>query len=110
MTSALQTLRSLWLVGCGNMAGAMLRGWLDAGVPAERFTAVRPSGAEPAPGVRTLTALPDESSAVQVTVVVPIEKRDPDRGRQLVRGFASMSSWAPTEYVIQTLAPASFCW
>lgn len=46
------------LVGCGNMAGAMLRGWLDAGVPAERFTIVRPSGAQPAPGVRTLTGLP----------------------------------------------------
>ena len=52
---------TIWLVGCGNMAGAMLRGWLDAGVPAARFTAIRPSGVEPAPGVRTLTALPDEA-------------------------------------------------
>lgn len=48
----------IWLVGCGNMAGAMLRRWLDAGLPAETATVVRPSGVAPAPGVRTLTALP----------------------------------------------------
>jgi len=36
----------------------MLHGWLDAGVPVERFTVVRPSGFAPAPGVRTLTELP----------------------------------------------------
>ena len=48
----------IWLIGCGNMAGAMLQGWLDAGVPAERFVVVRPSGVAPAPKVRTLNALP----------------------------------------------------
>lgn len=48
----------IWLIGCGNMAGAMLQGWLAAGVPANRFTVVRPSGVVPAPGIRTLAALP----------------------------------------------------
>ena len=41
----------------------MLRGWLDAGVLAERFTVVRSSGVQPAPGVRTSTSLPDGESA-----------------------------------------------
>jgi len=36
--------RRVWLIGCGNMAGAMLKGWLAGGIAAERFTVVRPSG------------------------------------------------------------------
>jgi pyrroline-5-carboxylate reductase len=49
---------TMWLVGCGNMAGAMLRRWLETGLPAGNVTVVRPSGQSPAPGVRTLTAMP----------------------------------------------------
>lgn len=48
----------IWMIGCGNMAGAMLHGWLDAGVPADRFLVVRPSGKPSAPGICTLTDLP----------------------------------------------------
>lgn len=50
----------LWLIGCGNMAGAMLRGWLVAGMDPEQVTVVRPSGAVVAPGVRVVTAIPAE--------------------------------------------------
>jgi pyrroline-5-carboxylate reductase len=50
----------LWLVGCGNMAGAMLAGWLAAGVDPARMTVVRPSGREAAPGVRVLTHFPED--------------------------------------------------
>ena len=50
----------IWLVGCGNMAGAMLSRWLDCELDPARVTVVRPSGAPVAPGVRVLTALPDE--------------------------------------------------
>lgn len=53
----------IWLVGCGNMAGAMLDGWLRAGVPAERFTVIRPSGKMPAPGVLVLKTLPRDGAA-----------------------------------------------
>jgi pyrroline-5-carboxylate reductase len=49
---------SLWLIGCGNMAGAMLEGWLAAGVDPARFTVIRPSGRAVAPCVRVLTAPP----------------------------------------------------
>ena len=32
----------LWLVGCGNMAGAMLRGWLAAGLDPAQVTVIDP--------------------------------------------------------------------
>ena len=50
---------ALWLVGCGNMAGAMLAGWLAQGVGPAYFTVIRPSGAPAAEGVRVLTAPPE---------------------------------------------------
>lgn len=46
------------LVGCGNMAGAMLRGWLAAGLDPARVTAVSPSGRGVPAGVAHLTGLP----------------------------------------------------
>lgn len=45
------------LVGCGNMAGAMLARWLETGLPAGRVTVVRPSGRPVAPGVAVRTGL-----------------------------------------------------
>ncbi|HEX8645000.1 MAG TPA: pyrroline-5-carboxylate reductase [Allosphingosinicella sp.] len=50
----------LWLVGCGNMAGAMLAGWLAAGLDPAQVTVVRPSGRAAAPGVRVLTRFPED--------------------------------------------------
>ena len=32
---------SLWLVGCGNMGGAMLRRWIDAGLEPVRVVVFR---------------------------------------------------------------------
>lgn len=62
----------LFLIGCGNMAGAMLEGWLAAGADPRLITVVRPSGRAPAPGIRTLTALPeDEVPAVVLLGVKP---------------------------------------
>lgn len=51
--------RSLLLVGCGNMGGAMLAGWLAGGVPASCFTVVDPVLAEAPAGVELLRAMPD---------------------------------------------------
>jgi pyrroline-5-carboxylate reductase len=48
----------LTLIGCGNMAGAMLRRWLDRGLDPARVLVVRPSGAPVAQGVRVLTEMP----------------------------------------------------
>jgi len=51
---------SILLVGCGNMAGAMLDGWLKGGIPADRFTVADPSLREPRAGVTVLPAIPAE--------------------------------------------------
>ena len=56
----------LWLVGCGNMAGAMLAGWIEAGIDPSHVTAIRPSGRPAAPGVRGLTGLPEDEVPAMV--------------------------------------------
>jgi pyrroline-5-carboxylate reductase len=48
----------IWLVGCGNMAGAMLEGWLHAGLDPAQVTVIRPSGREVAGDVRVLADYP----------------------------------------------------
>jgi pyrroline-5-carboxylate reductase len=48
----------LLIVGCGNMGGAMLAGWLAAGFAPARFTVVDPVLAEAPAGVRLLRELP----------------------------------------------------
>lgn len=48
-----------WLVGCGNMAGAMVEGWRAGGADFTDVTVIRPSGT-PVAGIRTLTGYPDE--------------------------------------------------
>lgn len=47
-----------WLVGCGNMAGAMVEGWRAAGVDLSSAVVVRPSGT-PVQGLRTVTSYAD---------------------------------------------------
>lgn len=49
-----------WLVGCGNMAGAMVEGWFSAGVDMADATVVRPSGSAVA-GLKVVTDYPSEA-------------------------------------------------
>jgi len=48
----------IWLIGCGNMAGAMLSRWLATGLDPARITVVDPG--LPRLGVRVLSSVPDE--------------------------------------------------
>lgn len=73
MTSPLLT-GPLFLIGCGNMAGAMLEGWLAAGADPRLITVIRPSGRAPAPGIRTLTALPEDEVPALVLLGVKPQK------------------------------------
>ncbi|WP_380786608.1 pyrroline-5-carboxylate reductase family protein [Sphingomonas sp. R86521] len=50
----------IWLIGCGNMGGAMLRRWIAAGLDPQRVTVITRSGAGAPDGVRSLSAVPDE--------------------------------------------------
>ncbi|MGB3167713.1 MAG: pyrroline-5-carboxylate reductase [Alteraurantiacibacter sp.] len=50
---------NMLIIGCGNMAGAMLEGWLAAGLPRENFTVVTPTR-ESVPGdVELLREVPE---------------------------------------------------
>lgn len=49
---------SILLVGCGNMAGAMLEGWLAAGLPADSFTVMDPAREAVPGGLPVLRELP----------------------------------------------------
>jgi pyrroline-5-carboxylate reductase len=53
------SVNSLWLIGCGNMAGAMLSRWLDAGMDPARVTVIDPAATRD--DVRVLRAVPDEA-------------------------------------------------
>jgi pyrroline-5-carboxylate reductase len=66
----------LFLIGCGNMAGAMLKGWLDAGADPSEITVVRPSGRPAGEGVRVLTALPEDEVPALVLLGVKPQKLD----------------------------------
>jgi pyrroline-5-carboxylate reductase len=66
----------LWLIGCGNMAGAMLARWIECGIDRSEITVVRPSGVAPAEGVRTLTALPEDEVPAIVLLGVKPQKLD----------------------------------
>ena len=53
----------LLMIGAGNMGGAMLRRWLDAGLAATDVTVVSPSGRAMPDGVRVVPAVPDAAEA-----------------------------------------------
>jgi pyrroline-5-carboxylate reductase len=59
---------SLFLAGCGNMAGQMLLRWLECGLEPARVLVYRPSGRPVADGVRVVDAWPD--SLPDATVVL----------------------------------------
>jgi len=55
-------LERILIVGCGNMAGAMLQGWLAGGLSTSRFTVVDPAPRELPQGVRDLAAPPADET------------------------------------------------
>ena len=65
-----------WLVGCGNMAGAMLERWLARGIERGRITVIRPSGEPAGEGVRVLTAFPADEVPALVMLGTKPQKID----------------------------------
>lgn len=71
-TESLSLPGPFWLVGCGNLGGAMLEGWLARGADPRQITVIRPSGRPVAGDVRVLTELPeDEVPAMLMLGVKP---------------------------------------
>ena len=54
--------QSILLVGCGNMAGAMLEGWLAGGAEPARFTVVDPFRETAPGGIAVLRELPNSQT------------------------------------------------
>lgn len=63
--------KSILILGCGNMGGAMLAGWLGAGVDPARFTVVDPLLAEAPTGVTLLREAPQRQFDVILLGVKP---------------------------------------
>jgi pyrroline-5-carboxylate reductase len=63
------------LVGCGNMGGAMLAGWLRSGIPAASVTVIDPSLAQGPAGVRLSRSLsPDIAPPTVLVLAVKPQK------------------------------------
>lgn len=63
--------KSLWLVGAGNMGGAMLRGWIAAGLAPEAVTVVDPGAPTVPEGVTVIPAPAGPAPEVIVLAVKP---------------------------------------
>ena len=70
VSTSLAEIGGLWMVGCGNMGGALLDRWLASGLSADRVTVIDPNAASPA-GVRSVTAPEGKAPRVVVLAVKP---------------------------------------
>lgn len=62
---------SIWLVGCGNMGGAMLRGWIASGIPSQSITVIDPQQPMVPPGVIQLSEVGPGSPDILILAVKP---------------------------------------
>ena len=65
-----------WLIGCGNMAGAMLDGWVRAGMDPAGITIIDPYRQSGPPGVRLLAQVPPGDAPALVLLGVKPQKLD----------------------------------
>jgi len=66
----------LWMIGCGNMGGAMLRQWIATGMAADRVTVITRGPVTLPAGVRHLHALPP--GAQPETIVLAMKPQQID--------------------------------
>ncbi len=67
---------NIWLVGCGNMGGAMLRRWVESDINPSRIIVIDPGAPAVPRGVRLMAAPPpDEVPATVVLAVKPQQLR-----------------------------------
>lgn len=68
------TFTSILLVGCGNMTGAMVQGWIAGGIAPSVFTVVNPSPRELPAGVAQLRVLPEAGEYEAIMLGVKPQK------------------------------------
>jgi pyrroline-5-carboxylate reductase len=67
---------SIWLVGAGNMGGAMLRRWIDAGADPASITVIDPFASDVPAGVTLLREVPPEGSPEVLVLAVKPQMLD----------------------------------
>ena len=100
MTTIPQLPVPTWFVGCGNMGGAIVQGWLSAGLDLSSAVVIRPSG-RPVEGVRTVTSLSEAGAAPRLVILgVKPQKLDEVAGQlhsSLAEGAVIVSLLAGVE-------------
>jgi pyrroline-5-carboxylate reductase len=76
MSAAAMPAGPLWMIGCGNMGGAMLRRWLAAGLDPATVTVVTRSGRGVPDGVRSVTEFPAGEGPATVVLAVKPQQLD----------------------------------
>ncbi len=61
--------KSLTIFGCGNMAGAMLRGWLAGGMDPDSVTVITPNGSKVPDGIRILKSVPADMPPADMLMI-----------------------------------------
>ena len=60
-----------WIIGCGNMAGAMVRRWIETGLDASQVRVVDPALPDLPGGLSVLPAIPaDTAPAAKILLAV----------------------------------------
>lgn len=80
------SLDRIWLIGCGNMGGAMLRRWIDSGVVApERVDVLNRTERDLPQGVRQARDLPEGPLPDMVMLAMKPQQLDEIAGRHAAR-------------------------
>lgn len=93
---------TILLVGCGNMGGAMLAGWLQSGVPAASITIVDPSLAAAPAGVRLCASVPADLAPPSVLVLAV----KPQKFADVALALAALAT--PQTMLVSVLAAVEF--
>ena len=96
------TFNSILIVGCGNMAGAMLQGWIAGGLDPARFIVVNPSPRDLPAGVVQLHELPADGAFDAILLGVKPQKLGsvaPDLERLAGPGTVILSVLAGVELI-----------
>ena len=76
-----------WMIGAGNMGGAVLAGWRAAGVDLASLTVIRPSGS-PVEGVRTVKSLADAGASPKL-IILGVKPQSLEDVEAQLRGYTA---------------------
>lgn len=84
-----------WIVGCGNMGGAMVAGWRSAGVDLSKAVVIRPSGTS-VEGVATVSSFADAGAPPKLVLLAV-------KPQKLDEVAAQLKPWLTSKTVILSI-------